>query len=86
MVRARYRDGERPAPEVPPEPLGPRGVALLRRIRFAGGSWRCERNRDRDAAGACEMLGYVCRDRRDEELLLLTDAGAAHLDRLMRAH
>lgn len=67
------------------DPVGPRGVALLRRLREAGGAYRCERNRDRDAAGRCETVGYIRRDARDEELLHLTQDGVAHLDRLMRA-
>jgi len=71
--------------EFPPGPVGPRGVALLRRIAAAGGSYRCERNRDRDAAGACSMAGLLVRDRRDEEVLHLTDDGARYLGRLMRA-
>lgn len=74
-----------PARPMPADPAGPRGVALLRRVREAGGTYKCERNRDRDAAGRCELLGYVRRDTRDEELLHLTHDGLAHLDRLMRA-
>lgn len=70
---------------VPRDPVGPRAVALLRRVREAGGAYRCVRNVDRDAAGRCETVGYVKRDRRDEELLYLTEEGHAHLERLMRA-
>ena len=70
---------------IPADPVGPRGVALLRRIRAAGGTYRCERNRDRDAAGRCALAGYILRDSRDDDLLHLTEAGLAHLDRLMRA-
>lgn len=71
--------------DLPFDPIGPRAIGLLRRIRAAGGTYRCERNRDRDAAGRCVMAGYVRCDARDGELLHLTDAGALHLDRLMRA-
>lgn len=67
------------------DPVGPRAVALLRRVREAGGAYRCARNVDRDAAGRCETVGYIKRDTRDEELLYLTEEGHAHLDRLMRA-
>lgn len=73
------------AAALPFDPIGPRAIGLLRNIRAAGGTYRCARNRDRDAAGRCVMAGYVRRDARDDELLHLTDAGRAHLDRLMRA-
>lgn len=66
--------------------VGPRGVALLRRIRAAGGAYRCERNADRDAAERCAVARYLHIDRRDKDLLHITDDGVAFLDSLMRAH
>lgn len=70
---------------LPADPVGPRAIALMRRVRAEGGRYRCQRNADREAAGRCEMAGYIRRDRRDEEVLHLTDAGMAHLDKLVRA-
>lgn len=66
--------------------IGPRGLALLRRIRAAGGSYRCERDADREVSGRCAAAGYIVVDRGDADLVMITDAGAAFLDQLMRAH
>lgn len=66
--------------------IGPRGFALLRRIRAAGGTYRCERAADREVSGRCAAAGYIVVDRGDADLFMLTDAGAAFLDQLMRAH
>jgi len=75
-----------PASPLPGDAVGPRGVALLRRVHAAGGSYRCERNADRDAIGRCARNGCLLIDPRDRDILYITDAGVAFLDRLMRAH
>lgn len=66
--------------------VGPRGLALLRRVRAHGGPYRCERNADRDAVSRLVRVGYVVLDASDRELLHITAEGSAYLDRLMRAH
>lgn len=65
-------------------PVGPRGVAFLRRVRAARGAYRINRNVDRDALDRTLSGGFVRRSNVDHDAVFLTDAGAAYLDRLMR--
>jgi len=65
-------------------PVGPRGVAFLRRVRAACGAYRINRNVDRDALDRTLSGGFVRRDAFDRDSVQLTEAGADYLDRLMR--
>lgn len=77
--------GKSPLATAPPGPIGLRGVALLRRVRDAAGPYRCERNADHAVAWRCIEAGMVRLNRRDDDVLHLTENGRAYLDRLMRA-
>jgi hypothetical protein len=66
-------------------PIGVRGIALLRRVRAANGPYPCDRNADEEVAWRCVEAGFLVRDRRDDGVLHLTDAGRKKLDDIMRA-
>ncbi|AID18392.1 hypothetical protein PPF1_79 [Rhizobium phage vB_RleM_PPF1] len=66
-------------------PVGPRGIALMRRALMARGPYRLERNRDREALNHVLLAGFVTRDPKDEDTIFLTESGRAFLDRLIRA-
>ncbi|MDK1386347.1 hypothetical protein QN224_13105 [Sinorhizobium sp. 8-89] len=65
-------------------PIGPRGVNFLRRVRDAGGPYRIALNADREQLDRALCGGFVVADPRNDDLVRLTEAGAAYLDRLMR--
>lgn len=71
---------------MPSGAVGSRGAALLRMNRAAGGTYRCQRDADREVSGRCVAAGYIVVDRGDADFFMITDAGAAFLDQLMRAH
>ncbi len=85
-MRAREETAVRSSGKLTAGSIGPRGIALLRTIRASGGTYRCERNADRDAVGRCAAGGYVHVEPRDRDILHITDDGIAFLDRLVRAH
>lgn len=67
-------------------PIGPRGVALLRHVRSAGGGYALASNADREACGLALMAGFVRRDHVRDDIVYLTGSGQAYLDLLARAH
>lgn len=85
-MRARGETAVRSNGKLTAGSIGPRGISLLRTIRAAGGTYRCERNADRDAVGRCAAGGLVHVEPRDRDILHITDDGIAFLDRLVRAH
>jgi hypothetical protein len=66
-------------------PIGPRAVSFLRRVRSIGGAYRLAGDADRQALPCALRAGFIVRDRKNAEVVHLTNAGAAYLDRLMRA-
>lgn len=66
--------------------VGPRGIALMRRVKMARGAYRLDGNRDREALGRVLVAGFLTRDPKDGETVHLTETGRAYLDRLVRAH
>lgn len=66
-------------------PLGTKRLALLRRVHAAGGNYHCQRNADHEQSDSLVAIGVLTRDRRKEDVLLITEMGRAYLDQLARA-
>ncbi|WP_224393489.1 hypothetical protein [Ensifer adhaerens] len=66
-------------------PIGPRGVAFLRRVREARGVYRITLNADREVLDRAIDGGFVSVDAGDRDAVNLTEVGVAYLDHLMRA-
>ncbi|MDX1000503.1 hypothetical protein CN176_24775 [Sinorhizobium medicae] len=65
-------------------PVGPRCIALLRRVRASGDAYTLVRNVDRDAVVKALSAGFVAWVGRSRDVVRLTATGAEYLDRLAR--
>lgn len=65
-------------------PVGPRCIALLRRVRASGDKYTLVRNVDRDAVVKALAAGFVAWVGRSRDDVRLTARGADYLDRLAR--
>ncbi|MDX0849203.1 hypothetical protein GOD74_12355 [Sinorhizobium medicae] len=65
-------------------PVGPRCIALLRRVRASGDAYTLVRNVDRDAVVKALGAGFVAWVGRSRDNVRLTARGAEYLDRLAR--
>ncbi|MBZ5760259.1 hypothetical protein LAV84_06820 [Rhizobium sp. VS19-DR104.2] len=64
--------------------VGLRGIAFLHRVSAGSPSYRIAKNADRDAIGRALQAGHVKRLQPGGDLVVLTEAGRAFLDKLMR--
>lgn len=65
-------------------PVGPRCIALLRRVRAGGARYTILNNADREALEKALSVGFVATVGRSRDDVRLTTSGVSYLDRLAR--